>query len=348
MDFGHVKISRKAYASDPFWTEERPFSRWEAWEWMIQAAAWKPYRKLTKRSGLVELQRGETPPLAERFLADAWGWGSKNRARRFLELLEEMGRIRPAQRTADGTTYLLVNYDSYQSTHTADGPQDEPEADQSRTSDGPVADQNRSSKAVKAVKQDRKARPDEPGGQPAEGKPSRTKRASVLPDSWSPSEKHAELAKELGLDLDAEAEKFRDWILDRGMTSKDWEARFRNWLRKAAEIAEGRSVYSGAGGSHLSVIAGGQAPIPSASEVVRRRAEEDAESEAEYSAWRSAVSERFAALTKEEREAWKNRVRALPDLRALEGFPTHHDRLLRQRVYELFGETVGLPYRRSA
>lgn len=146
-EYGHVKISRKAYASDPFWSEAREFSRWEAWEWMIQAAAWKPYKKVTRRAGVVAIERGETPPLAERFLADTWGWASKNRARRFLEQLQEMGRIRTGQRTAEGTTYHLVNYDTYQGGGVADGPESEPQADHTRTGDGPHADQNRSSKA---------------------------------------------------------------------------------------------------------------------------------------------------------------------------------------------------------
>lgn len=145
-DFGHVKISRKAYKLDPYWNEPRQFSRWEAWEWMIQAAAWRSYSKVTKRAGVLQIERGETPPLAERFLADHWGWASKNRARRFLDELEGLGRIRTGQRTAEGTTYHLVNYELYQS----NGPETDRTTDQTRTSDGPHADQNRSSKAVKA------------------------------------------------------------------------------------------------------------------------------------------------------------------------------------------------------
>jgi hypothetical protein len=132
-DHGHVKLSRKFFARDPMWNEAREFSRAEAWIWLIQSAAWGPYRKLCKRSGVIEIGRGETPPLAERYLADTWGWGSKNRAARFLSLLLELGQIRTGQRTADGTTYVLVNYDSYQTTQAADGPHDGPETDQTRT-----------------------------------------------------------------------------------------------------------------------------------------------------------------------------------------------------------------------
>lgn len=117
--FGHIKISRKAYRSDPYWLESREFSRWEAWEWLIQSAAWKPYKKASRRAGVLQIERGETPPLAERFLADAWGW-SKGRVRRFLVEILEQGRIRTGQRTADGTTYHLANYTLYQGELTAD------------------------------------------------------------------------------------------------------------------------------------------------------------------------------------------------------------------------------------
>ena len=117
-EYGHVKISRKAYDSDPFWLEKREFSRWEAWEWLIQAAAWKEHERALKQSmGVVRIARGETPPLSVRYLGEAWGWG-KNKVSRFLELLGagQMCRIRDSQRTSDGDTYIIVNYDTYQKT----------------------------------------------------------------------------------------------------------------------------------------------------------------------------------------------------------------------------------------
>lgn len=204
-DFGHVKISRKAYATDPYWNEPREFSRWEAWEWMIQAAAWKPYSKVTKRAGVLQLERGETPPLAERFLADHWGWGSKNRARRFLEELQARGRIRTGQRTADGTTYHLVNYASYQSTRTSDGPQNEPHADRTRT-------EIEAEKASKAKRKRTDAR------------------ATPFPDDWAPTEAHAALARERGANLRTEVLKMRAWAESKGETRKSWDATFTGWL----------------------------------------------------------------------------------------------------------------------
>jgi hypothetical protein len=58
-------------------------------------------------------------------------------------------------------------------------------------------------------------------------------RATGLPKDWSPSNAHAALAFSLGADLAFEADKFRDWVASDGVTKKDWEATFRNWLRNA-------------------------------------------------------------------------------------------------------------------
>lgn len=111
--YGHVKISRKAYETDPFWLERRVFSRWEAWEYMIQAASYKPC-KWSDGGAVVSLSRGETRPLSIRHLSDEWNWGTK-KVRVFLDLIQEEGRIRAQKATSQGHTYLLVNYETYQS-----------------------------------------------------------------------------------------------------------------------------------------------------------------------------------------------------------------------------------------
>lgn len=111
MKYGHVKISRKAYAKDPFWNEPREFSRWEAQEWFFQAAAWEPIAKDID-GVVVQLQRGEV--LASlRYLAAVFGWTHK-RARGFVDLLKNRATIRAQRETPVGTVYLLVNYSIYQ------------------------------------------------------------------------------------------------------------------------------------------------------------------------------------------------------------------------------------------
>lgn len=142
-EYGFVKISRKAYETDPFWTERRVFSRWEAWEDLIQMAAWKSFRKIVKGQ-VVELGRGQLL-VSERFLADRWSW-SRGKVRRFLELLVDMQRIEVADHRADqpGSVVTVLNYDRYQSSPTQDGPLDGPPTDHQRTTDeqeiGPPTD----------------------------------------------------------------------------------------------------------------------------------------------------------------------------------------------------------------
>ena len=57
------------------------------------------------------------------------------------------------------------------------------------------------------------------------------KRAVPLPADWKPNPTHARIALERGINLEAQAEKFRDYARAHGKTYRDWDAGFRNWLR---------------------------------------------------------------------------------------------------------------------
>lgn len=115
----YVAIARKAFESDPFWTEHRVFSRWEAWMDMIQMAQWKP-RDWAAGGTSITLARRETRPLSRSFLADRWGWGEKQ-VYGYLQQLLSMDRVQAGQRTTKGTTYVLVNYDVYNGQGTGHG-----------------------------------------------------------------------------------------------------------------------------------------------------------------------------------------------------------------------------------
>jgi hypothetical protein len=60
-----------------------------------------------------------------------------------------------------------------------------------------------------------------------------TKRAHKLPDDWAPNDTHKRIAVEQRVPVDVEATKMRDWADSKGITRKDWDATFRNWLRNA-------------------------------------------------------------------------------------------------------------------
>lgn len=136
--YGYVKISRKVYDSpDPFWAEKRAFSRWEAWEDLIQSAAWAKHRRVVAGE-MIELARGEVFG-SLRFFGLRWGW-TKNRVRTFLALLSEMVRLRTSHEHTGGTAYLVVNYEQYQGNGDSNGPANgtgvETTTGQPRDSDG--------------------------------------------------------------------------------------------------------------------------------------------------------------------------------------------------------------------
>jgi len=60
-----------------------------------------------------------------------------------------------------------------------------------------------------------------------------------LPPDWKPTDEHLTLAEQEGVELDREAEKFRDHAKATDRKLRDWNAAFRNWLRKAGEINGG-------------------------------------------------------------------------------------------------------------
>ena len=63
------------------------------------------------------------------------------------------------------------------------------------------------------------------------------KRATQIPENWNPTEKHVELALELGVVASDEAKKFIDHAIANGRTLKSWDAGFRMWLRKSVEYS---------------------------------------------------------------------------------------------------------------
>ncbi len=61
-------------------------------------------------------------------------------------------------------------------------------------------------------------------------KPSRKQREITLPDGWKPNEKHAAKARQIGLVLDLETERFRERALAKGLRYVDWDRAFNTWL----------------------------------------------------------------------------------------------------------------------
>lgn len=66
-------------------------------------------------------------------------------------------------------------------------------------------------------------------------------RAKALPPDWKPSpENQKNLSEKYALhDLERELEKFRDHFAANGKRMKDWDAAFRNWMRRCNEFRRG-------------------------------------------------------------------------------------------------------------
>lgn len=59
------------------------------------------------------------------------------------------------------------------------------------------------------------------------------KRAHQIPDDWTPTPEHRQLATDKGIDIDLEIAKVRDWSKGGNNRRIDWDAVVRNWIRNA-------------------------------------------------------------------------------------------------------------------
>ncbi len=61
------------------------------------------------------------------------------------------------------------------------------------------------------------------------------KKATQIPATWQPNETHVEFAKSNGLNLQIEANQFKDHAEATGRSMKNWDAAFRLWLGNAVK-----------------------------------------------------------------------------------------------------------------
>jgi hypothetical protein len=72
-------------------------------------------------------------------------------------------------------------------------------------------------------------------------------KGSQLPDDWKHNEGHVKLSRELGVNIDNEALKFREHAIATGRIMKNWDMTFNTWLRRSKEFVANR---------------GGKPPVP--------------------------------------------------------------------------------------
>ena len=127
---GFISIAR-GILDHPRVGARKPYSRLEAWEWLLLEAAWKPHRvgfQAGRHLGSISLERGQLSH-SLRFIASKWGWSVK-RTRTFLVGLET-DRMITTQTDTGQTLITICNYSTYQvdvsseetQTHTQKGTQ---------------------------------------------------------------------------------------------------------------------------------------------------------------------------------------------------------------------------------
>jgi hypothetical protein len=89
-DHGFITLHRRVFKHALF-KNDRPFSRFHAWVWLISSAAWCPCQRKVARK-LVTLDRGQLATTT-RELAKAWGW-HRSKVERFLRVLRADAMIR--------------------------------------------------------------------------------------------------------------------------------------------------------------------------------------------------------------------------------------------------------------
>ena len=193
-------------------TPEEPASRLHAWMDMCQMATHQKRTVRVKGSQDLALERGQLVA-SLRTLGRRWCW-SKNRVARFLDELVQRGACERIERkgatthgTRIGTVYAIVKYDTY--------------AD--------VRDRKRDTPGTPPG-QEQPLEPLEPLGR------THAKPRTQVPDSWVPNDGHRQKASSQSLDVEREAEAFRDHHRAKGTLFADVDRGFYTWLRRAVEF----------------------------------------------------------------------------------------------------------------
>ena len=110
---GYITIAR-GILDHPIVGARKPYSRLEAWQWLLLEAAWKPHRvpiSNGRTRGVVSLDRGQLSH-SLRFMARKWGWTVKP-VMTFLNGLETDTMV--TTQTDTGQTLITIcNYNAYQ------------------------------------------------------------------------------------------------------------------------------------------------------------------------------------------------------------------------------------------
>ena len=170
-----------------------------AWIDMLMMANWKDQKRIYKDE-IIFIKRGSFPT-SLRKLADRWGF-SVNKLNRFIKLLKKDTMI--DTHTDYGFTLVkIVNYEQYQV--------------KNDTQTDTVVDTPVDTVGVTTIRSNKKEKKN------IYSKESQIKKIEENIEAL--------ILEFIGVDVNSEFEKFKDYLIANGKTYKNYNAAFRNWLR---------------------------------------------------------------------------------------------------------------------
>lgn len=232
-DWGVFAVDRGIWEHAFLNADKEPFTKREAWMWLVCAAAWKP-KKMSFCGRVIALQRGEFL-FSIRFLANRWGW-TKAKVEYFFKSLKMQDMVQ--DRIQDSIKiYLVSNFNRYQTVGLPK--QDTSEdiiADAHRTGCGREQDKEESVKPLNRKNQEESIK----GPRAKSARSSKTKLPDGIPSQEGFENAQAYWQQHGREDLYAasldQAQAFRDYHIAQGSTSADWECSWRTWYRNALKF----------------------------------------------------------------------------------------------------------------
>lgn len=204
-----------------------PFTKREAWMWLVSAAAWKPC-KVGHGGRVISVERGEFC-YAIRFLERKWNW-KPGRVERFLKTLENHDMIRGTDRDR-ARVYSICKYNDYQLGHDAERDRyAEPVRDTTATTPRHDRDKEESLQSLEPVESKKEKEVE----RAPRATPKGTRWASdrVVPEEWltdADIQRHEHNLPRI--DLRLQATKFANYWASRSRDAArvDWHKTWINW-----------------------------------------------------------------------------------------------------------------------
>ena len=214
----YLKLDRQI-PNSAIWNDGTPFDKAHAWMDLLLYVNFYPKERMFGNT-MVKVKRGQTIT-SDNFLANRWNW-SRNRVRRFLEMLEEADMIR-IERTSYGTWINIVNYTKYQGEWT---PSDTSNGTSNETSNE-TTNETQSIESIEGNK----------NGVESFFCAGALKK---IPPEKSDVEAYCREKRYRGMDIDGFFEYYdlRDWKLAGGLKMPDWTKAVDYWHSKGKKEAE--------------------------------------------------------------------------------------------------------------